>query len=1452
MASGGSDGSLRFDTRVDTTGFEQGISTLSGAARTLQSDMERAGNSIQRSFNGNSRMTALNNQIEQTEAKIRRLTDEMAELGRTQIPTEEYKWYQDQIDAANRKLEGLISKQQKLDDMGESHNSSRWKNLQYDIDQVTRQLEVYRSEMQQLEADGEAFTSGADSAAYTDKANRIQQLTSQLEVYRQRLLEVQANEENVRTPLQKFVSVAQSAFRNITRSTLRLARTIGSRIVSAFNSAARSAIKFAGSIGSKMSSGIRNFVSGSRKMSSASNGVSRSILRLSNMFKMLLIRMAMRAVIQGVKEGFQNLVQYSAEANATVSSLMSSMFYLKNSFAAAFAPILSVVAPALNTLISMIATALNYINQFFSALGGKTTFIKAKKVNQDYAKSLKGTGGAAKQAGKAAKQAGQEAKKALAPFDDLIQIQLDANKDHSGSGGGAGGGGAGGISPANMFETAEINKGISDFAKQLKDMFNAGDFAGIGKLIGEKINDAVAKFTDFISWDRIGGKITAFVTAFTTMFNSLVATIDWHAIGALIGTGVNTIVHTLYLLLTQIDWYALGRAVADGLNGIVDTIEWDLFGATIGEYFKARIEGLRGFVEKVNWEDIGNAIATSLNNMIAHIPWEKLGLLIAESFNGIIKGLRKAVERFEWSELGNNIALGLNTAVNNISWENLGLLIAEGFNGVLRTLLRSVEGFDWSELGSNMALGLNTAMDTISWEDIGLLVAESFNGVFNTFYTVVDEFEWSTLGEHIGTSLSTLFTNFEFGTVAESLSLFVTGILDTLINIVQTTDWSKLAVGIETMLTSIDWLGIASRLATLFFSAIGMVFGVLARIVADLIIKGFTKARDYFGKEIEDCGGNVVLGFLKGIKDALVGIATWVYTNMIKPFVDGVKNGFGIHSPSKVMEEIGTYLWEGFCKGIKSTFAAPINFIKQNITDPFMNGVKGLLGIHSPSTVMQEVGGYTVEGFNQGVSQKQSSTQSVIQSWAKGIGDWFASKLGISSGNSTEAQRWATGTVTGFNQGVTINYKSTQSAIEAWGNSIRLWFVSSGTSKGINKESWEKFALDIITGFKNKITSSFRDTQSPVELWADSIRKWFVSSGTGKGVNKESWEKFALDIITSFKNKISGSFKDTQKPIEVWSESIRKWFISAGNSKGVNKESWEKFALDIITAFKTKIQQSYKDVQVSIDQWADNIRKWFISTGENKGVNKESWTKFALDIITAFKAKIEQGHNASQTSMQTWSKHVAEWFWGDSNVNGNGGLYQSFYNMAKRVNEGFEKGISDFAHLAKDAIRRWARETLAEAEDELDIHSPSREFHSIAEYVVKGFNEGIADMAKTSVSEARKWLNNVTDVFDGVDIGVPIGLNIPNASSYIPNVAKGKITPTGAGYVDTLKASYENRDDVLGILADKMQASNGSAEPSQIVIKFDSSLGALARLLKPELDKEAKRKGVSLVLVGGN
>ena len=82
--------------------------------------------------------------------------------------------------------------------------------------------------------------------------------------------------------------------------------------------------------------------------------------------------------------------------------------YLKNSLAAGFAPILSVAVPAITALIDAIAQALAWIGQLVAALTGKSTFVKAKKTQEDYAKSLKKTGSAAKDAKKNIKRIDRE------------------------------------------------------------------------------------------------------------------------------------------------------------------------------------------------------------------------------------------------------------------------------------------------------------------------------------------------------------------------------------------------------------------------------------------------------------------------------------------------------------------------------------------------------------------------------------------------------------------------------------------------------------------------------------------------------------------------------------------------------------------------------------------------------------------------------------------------------------------------------------------------------------------------------------------------------------------------------------------------------------------------------------------------------------------------------------
>lgn len=1175
------DGSLKFDTKIDTSDFDASISTLEKALNRLRKSVDKLSSDLIMAFNGSgSAAVDMGGRAQETAQDIDEITE-----------------------SAQRAEEQTADLKKELEDI----------KVSYSEDEETspipeRSEAINNSGMYGYDAKAMAAVFGEEAAEIRNYAEAVSKYGSQASATLNNMSqEAKGAEEAFQGIGDEGTSVKEAQIARITAKLKEYQDQLQSsgekssvfaRIVkSAFSLASKAVGNFAKTLGNNLTSKAKQAVTSLNSLKKPSDRAGKSILKLSNMFKLMLIRMAMRAAIQGVKEGMQNLVQYSDRANQSMSGLMTNMTYLKNSFAAAFAPILSYVAPVLNTLINLLATAVGYINQFFSALGGGSTFVRAKKANEDYAASLKKTGGAASAAGK-------KAKKALAPFDDLVQIQQQ--------GADASGGGGGGASPSDMFETVGIDKGISDFANKLKEMFAAGDWEGIGQLIGQKINEAVQSFTEFISWDNIGAQITAFVTAFTTLFNRLVAKIDWYSIGVMFGTGINTIAHTLYLLLTQIEWFALGNALSQGLMGMVNTVEWGLVGATIGAYFQAQISGLLGFIIGTDW----GAIGTALSDCIVGIA------------------------------------------------------------------------------------------DKIEWEQLGYLFAAGLNAVFDAMLQFAKDFPWVEMGEHIATNISTFFQTFRWADAGEALSTFVIGILDFLITVVQETDWASFVQGIVDCIEAVDWIGLAGKIFTLLSSALGVAFGALANFIGTLIADGVTAAQQYFQGKIEECGGNIGLGILKGILNALGSLYIWICKNILDPFVNGFKQAFGIHSPSTVMAEMGQYLWEGFCNGIKEFFSNPGDFIRANITDPFVNKLKDLLGIHSPSTVMAGIGSYTVQGFNQGITNEQTASQNVIRSWASGVASWFKDKFGISTGDSAESKQWA---------------------------------------------------ANILSGFNSSITKNYVKSQSVMEIWAESIRKWFVGADENQGVNELSWTKFADLIIQAFKSKIESSFAETQEP------------------------------------------------------------------------------------------------------METWAKNVKEWFWGDSNMEGTGGMYAAFYNMAKRINEGFAQGISDFAYMAKAAIRQWAREAMEEAEEEFDINSPSKEFYSIAEYVVRGFNEGITDLASSSVKAARSWLDGVLDVFEGVNVKLPIGIRIPNAASYLPRMATGSIVPYGAGETasNIRRVSGYGQEDALEYLISRIDEMIGRLQtegerPIQIVLNLTGNLAALARVLKPELDKEAARRGVSLVVIGGS
>lgn len=194
-----------------------------------------------------------------------------------------------------------------------------------------------------------------------------------------------------------------------------------------------------------------------RKMgNSAKSSASGFKIGLKNILKYAFGIRSLFALINKVRsamvEGFKNLAQFNDgvnPVNTALSNLKSALTQLKNSFAVAFAPILTVVEPILTRLIGLLSSAMNTIGQFFAALTGANTYTKAIKVQENYAKSLKGTAAAAK-----------KAKGQLASIDELNN---QSKNDSSSSGSGA-------VSPNQMFDVAPIENKIAGLASKVKSI----------------------------------------------------------------------------------------------------------------------------------------------------------------------------------------------------------------------------------------------------------------------------------------------------------------------------------------------------------------------------------------------------------------------------------------------------------------------------------------------------------------------------------------------------------------------------------------------------------------------------------------------------------------------------------------------------------------------------------------------------------------------------------------------------------------------------------------------------------------------------------------------------------------------------------------------------------------------------------------------------------------------
>ena len=1384
--AGQADGSVVVDTVLDTGGFEKDSQKLNSAIKSLGYKLKSIGEAMEKAANGSvAAIAAVGGKIIDTRAQVDSLERELDELGRSKIKTDEYMVIEKQIAAANKELQRHLETQGKMHRQGVSRESSRWKNEQIEIEYTRKAIQKLEDEKAAMEQNGTAYISGTDTEEYRQLAGRLAIAVEML-----REFEAQADD------LEQSLEPVPNEVRKITEESQRI--PLSQRLQEAASSAGALASRLMGgrnvtSVLKGIATGARNAASAllhlgnSSKKTSKSMGMNlKTILRYG--FGIRSVFVLLNKIRSAIKEGFGNLAKESPAFNRAVSQMMTALAQFKNSVSAAFAPLVEVAAPALTRLINLLSAATTQLGMFIAALTGKSSFMKATTVAQDYAASLDKSSQSASKTADAMGDVAKETRQ-LASFDDLNVLS-----DNSKSKGGSDDAGAG---AAAMFEEVPVE------IPAWMDAFK-GAFTNVLDVIKSAWETAGADVV--AAWEKAKGAIigllwdvaTTFYKVFTdgygyawlvSLFELLASVLNIiGAIGNAFRTAWNddnrgyNYVAALFLAYTSINnlLAAIGRTFAEAWeSGIGVEIASNLL-----EIFTNINLAIAWFAEKIRsaWEDTGlgvsiwTTILTIVNDVLAAanrmseatVNWAKD--LDFEPALAAVDRLLKAIEPL------------VDIISNALAWAYENVLLPIGKWTIEDAVPAVIDAVSAAlELLHTIAEKLQPVA-TWLWENflqpLGEWAGDVFIGAINTITDVLEKLNDLLSG-------NTTFSEFiDSLSPAEAILLGVGTALGVVAAVMGT-------VAVVSGVLSAA-LGILGGVIAFLTSPIGLVIAAVAAIVAGFVLlyQHSETFRNFIDGVVEKAK-NLLPGVIQGIESGWNTLTTKL-SEIWNSIVTGFKEFFGIASPSTVFAELGDFLIGGLLQGISNAW--------QTITE-FFGNVLGPLKDQLSETWenIKSAASEKWESIKQSVSEKwegiKSATQSVTEAIREKASDsWDNVKTSV------------TDSLAKAKSGAQSAWDSIKSTASKTGSNI-----ASGVSSAFTNV--KKHVTDNLTTAKTNASTLFSNIKQTVSTAGDNIKNTvstdFTAVKTHITNNLNNAQSTASSVLGTIKSTVSSATSDMR------------------NTVSANFESIQSTISGKISSVKSVISSGFEEARRSITDKMQNAMDI---------VNNQGWYNVGSNICSGIANGIYAGW---QWLMDTVCNVASSLLDGAKTVLGIASPSRAFRDqVGKMIPAGVAEGVDEGSDEVEKSAEQMADKALTAASGLADAISEEVQGGTYAIGKIGGADalgaslDSFADRVANSFAALSDRLQSIVD---GMTFNYPV-------------MATVGAVPYGVSNKPSSGGSPDDYEDLISVIIQSFNQQTRAIVAALSALEGSGATGITTQQVIDDINSTTRRNGKSPIL----